>query len=157
MYNSKRQVCCEWPCFSVFRCVKSKFLWGLSESKFKCYPLVIPLSFVPAYDMSLLETDRHYVKILLFIRWWIIIYICWKRPTIIAIIRACACWALFVVTLTNTVHFIYIYIYGVHFTHAWCCHVDMKLNCCLAPRFCRVKKPHSNQCFSIIYVKSRIP
>ena len=31
--------------------------------------------------------------------------------TIIAIIRACACWALFVVTLTNTVHFIYIYIY----------------------------------------------
>ena len=28
--------------------------------------------------------------------------------TIIAIIRACACWALFVVTLTNTVHFIYI-------------------------------------------------
>ena len=31
--------------------------------------------------------------------------------TIIAIIRACACWALFVVTLTNTVQFIYIYIY----------------------------------------------
>ena len=31
--------------------------------------------------------------------------------TIIAIIRACACWALFVVTLTNTVHLIYIYIY----------------------------------------------
>ena len=31
--------------------------------------------------------------------------------TIIAIFRACACWALFVVTLTNTVHFIYIYIY----------------------------------------------
>ena len=31
--------------------------------------------------------------------------------TIIAIIRACACWALYVVTLTNTVHFIYIYIY----------------------------------------------
>ena len=30
--------------------------------------------------------------------------------TIIAIIRACACWALFVVTLTNTVHLIYIYI-----------------------------------------------
>ena len=29
--------------------------------------------------------------------------------TIIAIIRACACWALFVVTLTNTVHLIYIY------------------------------------------------
>ena len=28
--------------------------------------------------------------------------------TIIAIIRACACWALFVVTLTNTVHLIYI-------------------------------------------------
>ena len=27
--------------------------------------------------------------------------------TIIAIIRACACWALFVVTLTNTVHLIY--------------------------------------------------
>ena len=36
--------------------------------------------------------------------------------TIIAIIRACACWALFVVTLTNTVHliYIYIYIYTVH-------------------------------------------
>ena len=36
-----------------------------------------------------------------------------KSPnsTIIAIIRACACWAFFVVTLTNTVHFIYIYIY----------------------------------------------
>ena len=31
--------------------------------------------------------------------------------TIIAIIRACACWALFVVTLTNTIHLIYIYIY----------------------------------------------
>ena len=31
--------------------------------------------------------------------------------TIIAIIRACACWALFVVTLTNTVHLIYIYMY----------------------------------------------
>ena len=31
--------------------------------------------------------------------------------TIITIIRACACWALFVVTLTNTVHLIYIYIY----------------------------------------------
>ena len=31
--------------------------------------------------------------------------------TIIAIIRACVCWALFVVTLTNTVHLIYIYIY----------------------------------------------
>ena len=31
--------------------------------------------------------------------------------TIIAIIRACACWALLVVTLTNTVHLIYIYIY----------------------------------------------
>ena len=31
--------------------------------------------------------------------------------TIIAIIRACACWALYVVTLTNTVHLIYIYIY----------------------------------------------
>ena len=31
--------------------------------------------------------------------------------TIIAIIRACACWALFVVTLTNTVHLIYIYIW----------------------------------------------
>ena len=31
--------------------------------------------------------------------------------TIIAIISACACWALFVVTLTNTVNFIYIYIY----------------------------------------------
>ena len=30
--------------------------------------------------------------------------------TIIAIIRACACWALYVVTLTNTVHLIYIYI-----------------------------------------------
>ena len=30
--------------------------------------------------------------------------------TIIAIIRACAYWALFVVTLTNTVHLIYIYI-----------------------------------------------
>ena len=39
----------------------------------------------------------------------------WRQPfcksTIIAIIRACACWALFVVTLTNTVHLIYIYIY----------------------------------------------
>ena len=33
--------------------------------------------------------------------------------TIIAIIRACACWALFLVTLTNTVHLIYIYIYCV--------------------------------------------
>ena len=32
--------------------------------------------------------------------------------TIIAIIRACACWALFVVTLTNTIHLIYIYIYN---------------------------------------------
>ena len=31
--------------------------------------------------------------------------------TIIAIIRACVCWALFVVTLTNTVHLIHIYIY----------------------------------------------
>ena len=31
--------------------------------------------------------------------------------TIIAIIRACACWALFVVTLTNTVYLIYVYIY----------------------------------------------
>ena len=31
--------------------------------------------------------------------------------TIIAIIRSCACWALFVVTLTNTVHLTYIYIY----------------------------------------------
>ena len=31
--------------------------------------------------------------------------------TIIAIIRACACWALFVVTLTNTVHLMIIYIY----------------------------------------------
>ena len=30
---------------------------------------------------------------------------------IVAIIRACACWALFVVTLTNTVHLIYIYVY----------------------------------------------
>ena len=29
----------------------------------------------------------------------------------IAIISACACWALFVVTLTNTVHLIYIYIF----------------------------------------------
>ena len=37
--------------------------------------------------------------------------------TIIAIIRACACWALFVVTLTNTVHFIYIYIYIYIHTH----------------------------------------
>ena len=37
---------------------------------------------------------------------------CWKSPnSIIAIIRACACWALFVATLTNTVHLIYIYIY----------------------------------------------
>ena len=33
--------------------------------------------------------------------------------TIIAIIRTCACWALFVETLTNTVHLIYIYIYGL--------------------------------------------
>ena len=31
--------------------------------------------------------------------------------TVIAIIRACACWALFVVTLTITVHLIYTYIY----------------------------------------------
>ena len=31
--------------------------------------------------------------------------------TIITIIRACACWALFAVTLTNTVHLIYIYIW----------------------------------------------
>ena len=31
--------------------------------------------------------------------------------TTIAIIRACACWALFVITLTKTVHLIYIYIY----------------------------------------------
>ena len=30
---------------------------------------------------------------------------------VITIIRACACWALFVVTLTNTVHSIYKYIY----------------------------------------------
>ena len=35
----------------------------------------------------------------------------WTFSTMIAIIRACACWALFVVTLTNTVHLIYIYIY----------------------------------------------
>ena len=39
--------------------------------------------------------------------------------TIIAIIRACACWALFVVTLTNTVHLIYIhthiYIYILYY------------------------------------------
>ena len=35
----------------------------------------------------------------------------WTFSTIIAIIRACACWALFVVTLTNTVHLIYTYIY----------------------------------------------
>ena len=45
--------------------------------------------------------------------------------TIIAIIRACACWALFVVTLTNTVHLIlyiyiciYIYIYEIDSTHS---------------------------------------
>ena len=36
--------------------------------------------------------------------------------TIITIIRACACWALFVVTLTNTVHLIYIYIY-IYISH----------------------------------------
>ena len=35
----------------------------------------------------------------------------WTFSTTIAIIRACKCWALFVVTLTNTVHLIYIYIY----------------------------------------------
>ena len=35
----------------------------------------------------------------------------WTFSTLIAIIRACARWALFVVTLTNTVHLIYIYIY----------------------------------------------
>ena len=34
--------------------------------------------------------------------------------TTIAIIRACACWALFVVTLTNTVHLIYIYILYIY-------------------------------------------
>ena len=45
------------------------------------------------------------------------IYCCWKSPnsshfsTIIEIIRACACWALFVVTLTNAVHLICIYMY----------------------------------------------
>ena len=45
--------------------------------------------------------------------------------TITAIIRACACWALFVVTLTNTVHlikcmYIYIYIYMmVALMHQW--------------------------------------
>ena len=33
----------------------------------------------------------------------------WIFSTIIAIIRACTCWALFVVTLTNTVLYIYIY------------------------------------------------
>ena len=37
----------------------------------------------------------------------------WSFSTIIAIIRACACWALLVVTLTNTVHLIYIYIYNL--------------------------------------------
>ena len=37
--------------------------------------------------------------------------------TIIAIIRACACWALFVVALTNTVHLIYIYIYILSSPH----------------------------------------
>ena len=55
---------------------------------------------------------------------YICIHNCWKKSklkyiwlefglfsTIIAIIRACACWALFVVTLISTVHLIYIYIY----------------------------------------------
>ena len=54
---------------------------------------------------------------------YIYIYNCWKMSklniwlefglfsTIIAIIGACPCWALFVVTLTNTVHLIYIYIF----------------------------------------------
>ena len=41
----------------------------------------------------------------------------WTFSTIIAIIRACACWALFVVTLTNTVHLIYIYIYLYVYRH----------------------------------------
>ena len=36
----------------------------------------------------------------------------WRQPyKMAAFIRACACWALYVVTLTNTVHFIYTYIY----------------------------------------------
>ena len=50
--------------------------------------------------------------------------------TIIAIIRACACWALFVVTLTNTVHLIYIYVcvcvYGLAILNdTWIRHVSI--------------------------------
>ena len=37
------------------------------------------------------------------------IYILLKKSTIIVIIGACACWALFVVTLTNTLHYIHIW------------------------------------------------
>ena len=44
--------------------------------------------------------------------------------TVIAIIRACACWALFVVTLTNTVHLIYIYIYVYIYLYS-CCRLPM--------------------------------
>ena len=40
--------------------------------------------------------------------------------TIIAIIRACACWALFVVTLTNTVHLIDIYTYIYIYRYILC-------------------------------------
>ena len=54
-----------------------------------------------------LPDDWYYIHVTMVVQIaWV-----WTFSTIIAIIRACACWALFVVTLTNTVRLIYIYTY----------------------------------------------
>ena len=72
----------------------------------------------------------------------------WTFSTLIAIIRACARWALFVVTLTNTVHLIYIYIFNGHINfgcmryiilrNAFVCRVAFKhkLQTCLSNSNC---------------------
>ena len=63
--------------------------------------------------------------------------------TIIAIIRACACWALFVVTLTNTVHLIHIYIYIYIYWSCWSNLVRVVSMCGIA----RVCHPQGFSCF----------
>ena len=78
--------------------------------------------------------------------------------TIIAIIRACACWALFVVTLTNTVHliYIYIYIYMYMYIYLWVyVYVCMYIYMCICannlndPRHCIVIGSSSLFCMDV--------
>ena len=96
---------------------RQPFYRALTSSKFGCFYLIDLQNgcLHDVRDASLVCESSQFLtawRLVLSMKPWSYIWLEFGLfSTIIAIIRACACWALFVVTLTNTVHLIYIYIF----------------------------------------------